>query len=49
MEHSGETLKTSKKTKRVTQKKKNKKNIVVGQSSFPQTMFADDGNRSPYI
>ena len=49
MKHSGETLKTSKKTKRVAQKKKKQKNVVVGQSSFPQTMFADDGNRSPCV
>ena len=46
MEQYGKGLKTSKKTKRVTRKRKNY--IVVGQSSFPQTLIAYDGNRNPY-
>ena len=42
------SLNTPKKTKRRSQKKK-KVNIVVGQDFLPQTMFADDGNRSPCV
>ena len=47
MEQYGKRLEASKKTKRVNQKKKIK--LVVGQGSLPQRMFADDGNRGPYV
>ena len=51
MEQYGKRLKTSKNTKRVSQKKKKKEkvNVVVGQCSLPETTFAYDGYRSLHV